>query len=143
MRALLLIPLLSSCSLIQQMTKDSDAKRLDRLCERSPELCEVDSTTSDTILTIKEIPVFDTAVVTGPTDTITLVNDRVTTTIIREHDTLFVNQIQEPDTITEIKTETITKYKATHIPVWRIILISLLSILTGMGALQLIKSLRK
>jgi hypothetical protein len=114
---ILTVLLLSSCSM---------ERKLSRICRKSPELCQSSDTITtieiDTIRKVVEYPVHDSIYITGPRDTIEVISPpgpsgepRVITRIIREHDTLRVNQHISPDEILQIekriRQEVKTQYK--------------------------------
>ena len=108
---LFLIIALSSCS---------DSRRLAKICERSPNICVSDTVVTDTFFTIREYKSIDTLKVMQPVDTFTIETERTKIQILKQYDTLRILTDTKNDTITEIRTEYVTKYKvkSDRKPLW-------------------------
>ena len=123
MKYFILILTLASCS---------DARKLAKICERSPYLCDTTEVTRDTTYQVDTFATLDTSYITLPRDTIEIVNEKVFTRIVRDHDTLMVYQEIEPDTVIQIKEKQVIKYKTKRRPWWS--WVSLI-VQIGLGAL--------
>lgn len=100
-------------------------RKLRKACELYPPICAAD-TLSDTTFIVEEFPVHDTSYVTKPNDTIEIINEKVYTRIIREHDTLEVYQEVKPDTIVQIKEVRVPQKIVTDCrPWWHYVLLTL------------------